>query len=132
MIHVVRQILIDHGSALTDLVPESRISLVMARQGMQRPYIAIDLEGTDFNRTNIGVSQEVYNVLVYVTDTKISGAWAIHEQVKAALSEFSGDKVVEGETYTISQVSIADVVTDSHELHDFYIVGISFNIFVNP
>ena len=49
MIHVIRKILVD-DSNLTALVPASRISLVMARQGMQRPYIAVDLEGTEVNR----------------------------------------------------------------------------------
>lgn len=131
MIHVIRQILVD-DSPLTALVPASRISLVMARQGMQRPYIAVDLEGTLFNRTNIGISQEVYNVMVYITDTKISDAWSIQDAVKTALSEFEGSKTVDGVTYTIAQASLADVVTDAHELHDFYIVTLSFNIFVNP
>lgn len=131
MIHVIRQILVD-DSPLTALVPASRISLVMARQGMQRPYIAVDLEGTLFNRTNVGISQEVYNVMVYITDTKISDAWAIQDAVKTALSEFEGAKTVDGVTYTIAQASLADVVTDAHELHDFYIVTLSFNIFVNP
>ena len=131
MIHVIRQILVD-DAALTALVPASRISLVMARQGMQRPYIAVDLEGTAFNRTNVGISQEVYNVMVYITDTKISDAWSIHSPVKAALSEFEGAKTVDGVTYTIAQASLADVVTDAHELHDFYILTLSFNIFINP
>lgn len=131
MIHVIRKILVD-DSALTALVPASRISLVMARQGMTRPYIAIDLEGTLFNRTNVGISQEVYNVMVYITDTKISDAWSIHSAVKAALSEFEGSKTVDGIEYKIAQASLADVVTDAHELHDFYILTLSFNIFVNP
>lgn len=131
MIHVIRKILVD-DSALTALVPASRISLVMARQGMRRPYIAIDLEGTLFNRTNVGISQEVYNVMVYITDTKISDAWSIHSAVKAALSEFEGSKTVDGIEYKIAQASLADVVTDAHELHDFYILTLSFNIFVNP
>ena len=130
MIHVVRQILVD-TRAVTALCPASKIQLVMARQGTDRPYIAIDLEGTSFNRTNVGVSQEVYNVMTYITATKISQAWDIHTAVKNALSEFTGSKTVDGVTYNFAQVSIADVVTDSHELHDFYIVGISFNIFVN-
>ncbi len=130
MIHVIRQILVD-DSNVTALVPASRISLVMARQGMQRPYIAVDLEGTAFNRTNVGISQEVYNVMVYITDTKISDAWSIHSAVKGALSEFEGSKTVDGVTYTIAQASIADVVTDAHELHDFYILTLSFNIFIN-
>ena len=130
MIHVIRQILVD-DSNVTALVPASRISLVMARQGMQRPYIAVDLEGTAFNRTNVGISQEVYNVMVYITDTKISDAWAIHSAVKGALSEFEGSKTVDGVTYTIAQASLADVVTDAHELHDFYILTLSFNIFIN-
>lgn len=131
MIHVVRQILVDR-TELTSLVPASRISLVMARQGMTRPYIAIDLEGTEFNRTNVGVAQEVYNIVVYITDTTISNAWSIHTEVKNALSEFEGSKTVDGITYTFGQVSIADVITDSHELHDFYIVAVNFNIFVYP
>lgn len=130
MIHVIRQILVD-DSNVTALVPASRISLVMARQGMQRPYIAVDLEGTAFNRTNVGISQEVYNVMVYITDTKISDAWSIHSAVKGALSEFEGSKTVDGVTYTIAQASLADVVTDAHELHDFYILTLSFNIFIN-
>ena len=99
---------------------------------MTRPYIAIDLEGTLFNRTNVGISQEVYNVMVYITDTKISDAWSIHSAVKAALSEFEGSKTVDGIEYKIAQASLADVVTDAHELHDFYILTLSFNIFVNP
>ena len=131
MIHVIRQILVD-DSALTALVPASRMSLVMARQGMERPYIAIDLESTLFERTNVGIAQELYNVMVYITDTKISDAWAIHSAVKNALSEFEGTKTVDGVDYKIAQSSLSDVVTDAHELHDFYIVTLSFNIFVNP
>lgn len=131
MIHVIRKILVDHA-ALGSLVPDSRVSLVMARQGMERPYIAVDLEGTEVNRTNTGISQEIYNIMVYVTDTKISDAWAIHEEVKRALSEFTGSVVVDGTTYTIAQVSLNDVMTDAHELHDFYILALSFSVFVNP
>ena len=131
MIHVIRQILID-TPAVTDLCPANKIMLVSARQGTQRPYIAVDLEGTEFDRNNIGVHQEVYNVMVYITDTQLHSAWSIQEQVKSALSEFTGTKVVEGETYKIAQVSIGDVMTDAHELHDFYIVALSFNVFVYP
>lgn len=131
MIHVIRKILVD-DSNLTALVPASRVSLVMARQGMQRPYIAVDLEGTEVNRTNTGIAQEIYNIMVYITDTKISDAWAIHEKVKGALSEFAGTKTVDGVNYTIAQVSLNDVMTDAHELHDFYILALSFSVFVNP
>lgn len=131
MIHVIRKILID-SQQVTTLVPASNISLVMARQGMERPYIAVDLEGTEINRTNTGISQEVYNVMVYITDTKISDAWAIHNAVKGALSEFEGEKRVDGVDYTLAQVSLNDVMTDAHELHDFYILALSFSVFVNP
>lgn len=131
MIHVIREILTD-TVGVTNLVPEGSISLVSARQGTERPYIAIDLEGTSFDRHNTGVHQELYNVLVYITDTKLSSAWAIHEQVKTALSEFSGSKTVDGVEYKIAQISIDDVMTDAHELHDFYIVAVSFNIFFYP
>ena len=70
--------------------------------------------------------------MVYITDTKISDAWAIHEKAKAALSEFAGTKTVDGVDYTIAQVSLNDVMTDAHELHDFYLLALSFSVFVNP
>lgn len=131
MIHVIRKILIDTRE-VTDLVPANKISLVIARQGMQRPYIAIDLEGTGFDRSNQGVAQEVYNVVVYITDTHLSDAWSIQSAVKNALSEFSGSKTVDGVTYEIGQISFSDVMTDAHELHDFYIVACTMNVFVYP
>lgn len=131
MIHVIRDILINDSDVIT-LCRENEISLVSARQGMQRPYIAIDLEGTEFNRNNVGVHQELYNVVTYITDTNLSDAWAIHTAVKNALSEFSGERTVDGTTYNVAQISIADVMTDAHELHDFYIVAISFNVFIYP
>ena len=131
MIHVIRKILID-TSEVTSLVPANKISLVIARQGMQRPYIAIDLEGTGFDRSNQGVAQEVYNVVVYITDTHLSDAWSIQSAVKNALSEFSGSKTVDGVTYEIGQISFTDVMTDAHELHDFYIVACQMNVFVYP
>jgi len=131
MIHVIRKILVD-TQAVVNLVPASRISLVMARQGMERPYIAIDLEGTGFDRSNQGVAQEVYNIVVYVTDTTMSDAWAIHDAVKQALSEFSGTKTVDGVDYTLGQISLTDVLTDAHELHDFYILAMTMNVFVYP
>jgi hypothetical protein len=131
MIHVIRKILID-TSEVTGLVPANKISLVIARQGMQRPYIAIDLEGTGFDRSNQGVAQEVYNVVVYITDTHLSDAWSIQSAVKNALSEFSGSKTVDGVTYEIGQISFTDVMTDAHELHDFYIVACQMNVFVYP
>lgn len=129
MIHVIRQRLID-TPAVTNLVPASRISLVNARQGMERPYIAIDLEETQFQRNTTTVHGEIYNVLVYVTSTTVSNAWAIHNAVKGSLSEFTGSITVDGVTYDIGQISIMDVMTDAHELHDFYVVAISFNIFM--
>lgn len=131
MIHVIRKILIDTAE-VTSLVPANKISLVIARQGMQRPYIAIDLEGTGFDRSNQGVAQEVYNVVVYITDTHLSDAWSIQSAVKNALSEFSGSKAVDGITYEIGQISFTDVMTDAHELHDFYIVACQMNVFVYP
>lgn len=131
MIHVIRKILIDTAE-VTSLVPANKISLVIARQGMQRPYIAIDLEGTGFDRSNQGVAQEVYNVVVYITDTHLSDAWSIQSAVKNALSEFSGSKTVDGITYEIGQISFTDVMTDAHELHDFYIVACQMNVFVYP
>jgi hypothetical protein len=131
MIHVIRDILVNTVD-VTNLCAASNISLVSARQGMQRPYIAIDLEGTAFDRHNTGLAQEVYNVMVYITDTKLSDAWNIHEKVKKALSEFSGTRTVDGATYNLAQVSIADVMTDAHELHDFYVVAVSFNVFFYP
>ncbi len=131
MIHVIRKILID-TAAVTNLVPASKISLVMARQGMERPYIAIDLEGTGFDRSNQGIAQEVYSIVVYITDTHLSSAWAIHSAVKTALSEFSGSKTVDSVSYEIGQISFSDVLTDAHELHDFYIVACQMNVFVYP
>jgi len=129
MIHVIRKILVD-TSAVTTLVPAASIHLVMARQGTERPYIAIDLEETQFERTNVGISGEVYNVLVYITDTKISGAWAIHTAVKNALSEYTGTVTVDSVDYVIDQLSLVDVMTDSHELHDFDVVAMSFNLYM--
>lgn len=131
MIHVIRDILVN-TQAVTSLCQASNISLVSARQGMQRPYIAIDLEGTSFDRHNTGLAQEVYNVMVYITDTNLSDAWRIQSAVKDALSEFSGERTVDGVTYNLAQVSIADVMTDAHELHDFYVVAVSFNVFFYP
>ena len=130
MIHVIRQRLVT-DSAVTNLVPASRVSLVNARQGMERPYIVIDLEETEFRRNFNTVHGEVYNVLVYITDTSISNAWAIQTAVKNRLSEFTGTVTVDGVDYTIDQTSIMDVMTDSHQLHDFYIVAMSFNVFMS-
>jgi phage-related protein len=130
MIHVIRQKLVD-TTAVTNLVPASRISLVNARQGMERPYIAIDLEETRFERNTTSVHGEIYNVLVYITDESISSAWAIHSAVKQALSEFTGTITQAGVQYDIGQISLMDVMTDAHELHDFYVVAMSFNIFVS-
>ena len=129
MIHVVRKILTD-TSAVTALVPAARISLVNAKQAMVRPYIVIDLEETRFDRNNMGVHGEIYNVLVYISHTSISGAWAIHSAVKTALSEYTGTVTVDSVAYTVDQISIMDVMTDAHELHDFYVVAMNFNLFM--
>jgi len=127
MIHIVRARLIQND-ALTDLIPASSIHLCKARQTNERPYIVIDLEETQFERNNLAVHGEIYNVLVYITAEKISQAWEIHEEVKRSLSEYDGSVTVDGVTYNFGQCSLVDIMTDSHEIHDFYIVGMSFNI----
>jgi len=127
MIHIVRARMLEF-SDLTDLVPAGDIHLVKARQTTARPYIVIDLEETQFERNNLDVHGETYNVLVYITCEKISEGWSIHNEVKRALSEFDGSVTVDGVTYNFGQCSLMDVMTDAHELHDFYIVAMSFNI----
>jgi hypothetical protein len=129
MIHVLRKILAT-TTAVTDIVPSTRISLVNARQGMERPYVVVDLEETSFENSNSGISGEIYNVLVYVTDTKISDAWTLHSAIKNALSQYSGTVTVDSIPYVVDHVVLVDVMTDAHELHDFYIVAMLFNVYI--
>lgn len=129
MIHVIRELLV-RNSGLTALVPASRISLVNARQTMERPYIVIDLEETAFENNVSGIHGEIYNILIYVTAEKISDAWGIHSQVKSVLSQFSGSVTLSGTEYALDHVVLKDVMTDAHELHDFYIVAMLFNVYV--
>lgn len=127
MIHIVRARLLANTDLL-DLVPAGDIFLVKARQGHDRPYIVIDLEETQIERNTDKVHGEIYHVLVYITSESISQAWSIQNEVKQSLSEFDGSVTVEGVTYNFGQTSLMDIMTDAHELHDFYIVGMSFNI----
>ena len=129
MIHVVKKIL--QGNGVIQGFVGNKIHLVNARQGTQRPFIVVDLEETQFERNNSGVHGEIYNVQVYITDTHISDCWAIHTQVKNSLSEFEGTIAVEGVDYNIGQISLMDVITDAHELHDFYVIAMSFNVFID-
>lgn len=127
MIHIVRARLLQN-SDLLNIVPAGDIFLVKARQGHDRPYIVIDLEETQIERNTDGVHGETYHVLVYITSESISQAWDIQNEVKRFLSEFDGQVTVDGVTYRFGQTSLMDIMTDAHELHDFYIVGMSFNI----
>lgn len=127
MIHIVRARLLQN-SDLLNIVPAGDIFLVKARQGHDRPYIVIDLEETQIERNTDGVHGETYHVLVYITSESISQAWDIQTEVKRYLSEFDGQVTVDGVTYRFGQTSLMDIMTDAHELHDFYIVGMSFNI----
>lgn len=129
MIHVIKKIL-EGNSSLTGIVGD-KIHLVNARQGTERPFIVVDLEETQFERNNSGVHGEIYNVQVYITDTHISDCWAIHTHVKNSLSEYTGSVTVDGVSYTIGQLSLMDVITDAHELHDFYVIAMSFNVFMS-
>jgi len=127
MIHIVRARLLE-STDLLNLVPAGDIFLVKARQGHDRPYIVIDLEETQIERNTDKVHGEIYHVLVYITSESISQAWSIQNEVKQSLSEFDGSVTVDGVTYDFGQTSLMDIMTDAHELHDFYIVGMSFNI----
>lgn len=127
MIHIVRARLLQNSDLLS-LVPATDIFLVKARQGHDRPYIVVDLEETQIERNTDGVHGETYHVLVYITSESISQAWSIHNEVKRSLSEFDGSVTVDGQTYNFGQTSLMDIMTDAHELHEFYIVGMMFNI----
>tara|TARA_S200002703_G_scaffold146948_1_gene142392 strand:- start:198 stop:593 length:396 start_codon:yes stop_codon:yes gene_type:complete len=127
MIHIVRARLLENQNLL-NLVPANDIFLVKARQGHDRPYVVIDLEETQVERNTDGVHGETYHVLVYITSESISEAWSIQTEVKRYLSEFDGQVTVDGITYDFGQTSLMDIMTDAHELHDFYIIGMSFNI----
>lgn len=131
MIHVLRKLLVT-DTAVTNLVPSTRISLVNARQGMERPYIAIDLEETRFENSSAGISGEIYNCLVFITDTSVADAWLIQEAVKSRLSQFQGTVTVDTTDYDVDHIVLMDVMTDSHELHDFYVVAMMFNVYMAP
>lgn len=129
MIHVVRKLLTDNQGFITRVDADSTF-LVMARQGAERPYVAIDLEGTLIDRHTDGIAREVYNVIVYITSTKISEGWKIQQSVKTVLDQYKGTVQIDGVNYVIDWITLEDVMTDAHELHDFYIVVMSFNVHV--
>lgn len=129
MIHVVRKLLVDNNG-YQQRVDADNTFLVMARQGAERPYVAIDLEGTLIDRHTEGIAREVYNVIVYITTTKISEGWSIQQAVKNTLDQYNGNVRIDGVDYIIDWITLEDVMTDAHELHDFYIVVMSFNVHV--
>jgi hypothetical protein len=123
MIHVVMQLLMT-DNAVTTLVPTTNISAVKGEQTIERPHIIVNLLSTDLDRTKDGMVFETYNIEVYITHPSIYQTWRIHEACRARLDNYKNPSAsVSGlGPYDIKLISLVDVMTDAHELDDFYII----------
>lgn len=136
MIHVVKKLLDDStSSALAKLRQANKVALVKAPQQVRRPYAVIDLEGTTLERyvqgsAGGGVARTTHNIMVYITATGIEEAWSLKEGVQAELDEYNGTVTVDGVDYAVARIALRDVTTDAHELHEFYIIQMMFDLYV--
>lgn len=123
MIHVVMQLLMA-DNAVTALVPTTNISAVKGEQTIERPHIIVNLLSTDLDRTKEGMVFETYNIEVYITHPSIYQTWRIHEACRTRLDNYKNPSAtVSGlGPYDIKLISLVDVMTDAHELDDFYII----------
>ena len=131
MIHVVRQIIMDSpSSAWIHVQNQNKVALVKAPQQMRRPHIVLDLESTVLERSIQGIARETYNILAYVTATTIEEAWNYHSHLKDLLDEYTGTVTVDGTDYDVARIALRDVTTDAHELHEYYVVALMFDLYV--
>lgn len=136
MIHVVKKILDSSTSpGLAKLRQPNKIALVKAPQQTKRPYAVIDLEATTLERyvqgsAGGGVARTTHNIMVYITATGIEEAWSLKEAVQAELDEYNGTVVVDSVNYEVARIALRDVTTDAHELHEFYIIQMMFDLYV--
>ena len=136
MIHVVKKILDDSTrSSLAPLRESNKIALVKAPQQVRRPYAVVDLEGTTLERyvqgnAGAGVARTTHNIMVYITATGMQQAWSLKTAVQEELDEFTGTVTVDGVDYEVARLVLRDVTTDAHELHEFYVIQMMFDLYV--
>ena len=136
MIHVVKKILDDSTrSSLAPLRESNKVALVKAPQQVRRPYAVVDLEGTTLERyvqgnAGAGVARTTHNIMVYITATGMQQAWSLKTAVQEELDEFTGTVTVDGVDYEVARLVLRDVTTDAHELHEFYVIQMMFDLYV--
>lgn len=136
MIHVVKKILDDSTrSSLAELRESNKVALVKAPQQVRRPYAVVDLEGTTLERyvqgnAGAGVARTTHNIMVYITATGMQQAWSLKTGVQEELDEFTGTVTVDGVDYEVGRLVLRDVTTDAHELHEFYVIQMMFDLYV--
>lgn len=136
MIHVVKKIIDDSTrSSLAELRESNKVALVKAPQQVRRPYAVVDLEGTTLERyvqgnAGAGVARTTHNIMVYITATGMQQAWSLKTGVQEELDEFTGTVTVDGIDYEVARLVLRDVVTDAHELHEFYVIQMMFDLYV--
>ena len=136
MIHVVKKILDDSTRAsLAPLRESNKVALVKAPQQVRRPYAVIDLESTVLERyvqgnAGAGVARTTHNIMIYITATGMEQAWDLKTGIQDELDEFNGSVTLDGETYQVARLVLRDVTTDAHELHEYYIVQMMFDLYV--
>ncbi len=66
--------------------------------------------------------------MVYITATGMEEAWQLKEGVQAELDEYTGTVTVDSVDYDVARIALRDVTTDAHELHEYYVIQMLFDL----